>query len=220
MQLFKWLAGVGSFAAFIAVAYFIPGAPWETIKTKFRKLSKYEEAEGHETLTQTDAARPSAETWYVYRFSKKRGKIQLLRCQWIIAGDSRKGYTLTNKNLNDNLNKPDDEYKIVGSVTLNESQRLNIKGDGGNHYQQFFVSFYKDLAITRQNDKMVGIGAGEDFDRVLTSRIYLASRDEIDKQIAWEFLESITSKLLIDKHLIQLTKDVIDSSISEFFHDN
>jgi hypothetical protein len=142
--------------------------------------------------------------WYIYRYSKKDGIVRKLVTEWKIGRDLFDRYRIYNSKTKDIYDEKtrDNDAKLSGSVVYNERDRLNILVTGANHKQQTLMCFQMNIPVNKKT-RVLGVGVGDDADYVLGSRIYLASRAEINES-AFSIIDEATSHMKQGDKLLQL----------------
>jgi hypothetical protein len=138
------------------------------------------------TLQRTD--KQITDQWHIYRWSMKHGRLEWVHSVWNIRRS-----LLTRKYVISQYGGPANT-KIRGGVVYNERDRLNMEITGINHKQRSLIAF--QTTIPAHGDKrMLGIGVGDSADYILTCRIYLGSRAEIQDDVAKALVSAATNKL-------------------------
>jgi hypothetical protein len=146
---------------------------------------------------------------------KKHDKVSLLTNRWRISrGIITRGFNY--KMVVRDGKKTPVYSATAGSLVYNERDRFNILIAGNDHRQQSLVCFQSSIR-NADDTRLLGIGAGDDHQYVLSVRIYMASRELYPDEYIKGILDDASEKLRTyggDCKLLQLPPHIISEILA------
>ncbi len=126
--------------------------------------------------------------WYIYRYGNKYCSQYWMASEWDIFRSITTGRYLIAQQ------RGTQQITVRGEIVYKERDRFNVLLTGRNHKQQSLVSFQLTIPSNR-DPRMIGLGVGDDADYQLSTRVYLASRVPVPRDLAAAVIDDATSLL-------------------------